>query len=103
MTADSCLHCEPISDSSIQRKLCANSCCKSFGQLQPHFSFHKNSGKRDGLESWCKECVLKQKKKKLKERSRQRRVICSFKGCNFDLQPETMSFIEVLRPILEGL
>lgn len=78
--------------------------CTKCKKAKKQSDFHRNSNHKSGLESWCKLCVSKVKKKKcLNKRFRQKRVIGEFKTCAFNLQPDIASFIEGLRPIIEGL
>ena len=47
--------------------------CTSCKKLKPDDQFYKNPFKKNGLESHCKECVLKRKAKKYKAKSSQKK------------------------------
>lgn len=36
--------------------------CTKCNQHKPHSEFHKSSGRKDGLSSWCKTCACEQKR-----------------------------------------
>ena len=76
--------------------------CPHCGAKKPASGFYSNPSKANGLDSWCRACVLKAKKTKYKKRQRKRTVMTKF-NVTVEGRPDENLFAHHLRPILEEL
>jgi Recombination endonuclease VII len=88
------------------KKACSNKECEHGGEPQPVGSFDKNSGKKDGLNHFCKDCRRRQAgsiRRVGDNRAKDGRKICSRKsGCIHDGAPQEVSNFQKNKNTFDG-